>query len=1521
MVDNEAGNIQFFRMLRLFLLAGLIVSLSAATSRAAPHAVIIHGERYYGSEQTMPDLAATLEKEHGFTTTVLTSPEGSMALPDLTVLDEADLLVLYIRFREANGEQLARLHKWFEDGKPVVAFRTSSHGIAEKKGWFVPYFGGHFKAHAGGDAGLTAVVAPGAGGHPVLDGVGPVLRLKHGGLYNAQPLSDHARPLLLGKTSDLPGEPVAWTAEYKPGQRLFYTSLGTKEDFEEPGFQKLVRNACRWCSGLTESENAGEKVAHSYPAPSVKSPPVGSTVLLGPETFAFAHYDPSVPPRSIAIDKTADTTSGGPVFKKARWESKDGVAVARPGFGDIVSDRPVGDATVHVEFLIPADASGESTPAAFRGNSGVYIDGKYEIQIVDSFGKKKTDDRYTCGALFGVAAPLKNACKAPGEWQELDVSVRHLEVGVEISAWLNGELIHDRVRVVEPTVYGFKEPRSQPPSKKGAVVFNRKQSAKLDLNKDFTIITRFRTEVGGPLFSKISRDGEHEKNDKVLYVGDDALFYDIGWVGTIEVDRDVSDGDWHTVAVRGKKGEVDVFVDGEHEESREEFAAPDSADRVIKLGRSPPDFPNGEAGAPSVFDGVIGDCRMFAEALSDEDIELATASEPVERVKPVLKWGNPNAPPTDNEVGGPLRLQADTSAVRFANIWTSPLGNVDHAGLINAWNDEGFARGKRIYDGLCIVCHGNLEKKGTLPTSRPFWKDPFKNGSDPHSLYLTMKNGFEQMPPQPWLTASQAYDVIHYIREELVKPNNASQYFKVTDEYLAGLPKGVAGEEPLTKEQIDFAKGPKYLRMDFGPMLDWTYEVAPDNIAYKGIAIRLDEGAGGVSRGRAWMVYDHDTMRVAAAYSGNGFVDWKCIAFDQSHGTHPSIVGEKAFVNPVGPGWAHPETGAWEDPRFRGRDDKPYGPLPRDWAHFKGQYLHGNKIVLKYTVGDAEILEMPVLESVSPSVVYSRVLNIGKSSNDLKLRLAPEETGTALAGSLEGQPVSIDLVGGFRVLHVPAEKTPLNIKVLCGAIDPGAVQIAAFAAEPAEDLSRYTKGGPARWTETVETEGRQGEGGDDPFVVDEIICPHDNPYGSWMRIGGFDFLPDGKRAVVATWLGDVWIVDGIDGELGKHRWKRICTGLFQPLGVKVRNGEIYITCRDQLARLHDFNGDEEIDFVESFNNDHQVTEHFHEFAMGLQTDEEGNFYYAKSARHAKTALVAHHGTLLKVSADGETTEILANGFRAANGVCLNPDGTFIVTDQEGHWNPKNRINYVKRGGFYGNMFGYHDVTDSSDEAMEQPLCWITNAFDRSPGELMWVPENAAWGPLNGHLLNLSYGMGRVFVVPHEKIRGQAQGGMCSVGLDFPTGIMRGRFHSDNGQLYATGMFAWAGNKHKDGSFYRIRYTEKPALLPVKLQALPGRMRVILSDPVDRQAATELGRYAVKIWRLKRTRNYGSKHYNERSLDIESVTVSEDGQSMDLHIPQLAPTWCMEIRMGLKGVDGNEVERVIHNTVHQLGSLK
>jgi len=326
--------------------------------------------------------------------------------------------------------------------------------------------------------------------------------------------------------------------------------------------------------------------------------------------------------------------------------------------------------------------------------------------------------------------------------------------------------------------------------------------------------------------------------------------------------------------------------------------------------------------------------------------------------------------------------------------------------------------------------------------------------------------------------------------------------------------------------------------------------------------------------------------------------------------------------------------------------------------------------------------------------------------------------------------------------------------------------------------------------------------------------------------------------------------------------------------------------------------------------------------MGLQTDAEGNFYYAKSGRHALKAVVPHHGTLLRISKDGTQTDILATGFRAANGVCLNPDGSFVVTDQEGFWNPKNRINWVTldpsgKPKFYGNMFGYTDVTDESDSAMEPPLCWITNAFDRSPAELLWVTSDR-WGPLKGALLNLSYGYGKVFLVPHERVRGTMQGGMIELPLPaFPTGVMRGRFHPTDGQLYLCGMFAWAGSATHPGGLYRLRATGQPMDLPIGLHALKSGLTLQFTERLDPDSI-DVKDIQIKTWSLKRTANYGSQHYDEQSLAIQNASLSADGKTLTLHIPDLRPTWCMEIKYALRSAAEDRGCGVIQNAIHELG---
>src|SRR5262249_41973209 len=149
------------------------------------------------------------------------------------------------------------------------------------------------------------------------------------------------------------------------------------------------------------------------------------------------------------------------------------------------------------------------------------------------------------------------------------------------------------------------------------------------------------------------------------------------------------------------------------------------------------------------------------------------------------------------------------------------------------------------------------------------------------------------------------------------------------------------------------------------------------------------------------------------------------------------------------------------------------------------------------------------------------------------------------------------------------------------------------------------------------------------------------------------------------------------------------------------------------------------------------------------------------------------------------------------------------------------------------------------------------------------------------------------------------------------GVMRGRFHPKNGQLYLCGMFAWAGDRTQPGGFYRLRYTGKPVCLPIGLLARRTGMALSFSGDLDKDAAGDPSRYAVKVWSLKRTATYGSDHIDEHPLRVSGAVVSEDGRAVFLEIPDLRPTAGMEISYSLRGAGGEAVEGSIHNTVHRL----
>ena len=127
--------------------------------------------------------------------------------------------------------------------------------------------------------------------------------------------------------------------------------------------------------------------------------------------------------------------------------------ISSPSKGDIVTEKLFGSHKLHIDFQIPSEP--EWVSDRFRGTGGVFVAGCYEIEL--RTGTSDVLPEYRCGALAGIKAPdIDFQCEAD-KWYELEVEFEITDGVAIISAWIDGEKIHDGVALTEPTPRGFME--------------------------------------------------------------------------------------------------------------------------------------------------------------------------------------------------------------------------------------------------------------------------------------------------------------------------------------------------------------------------------------------------------------------------------------------------------------------------------------------------------------------------------------------------------------------------------------------------------------------------------------------------------------------------------------------------------------------------------------------------------------------------------------------------------------------------------------------------------------------------------------------------------------------------------------------------------------------------------------------------------------------------------------------------------------------------------------------------------
>ena len=299
------------------------------------HVVLVAGDdAEYHSEEALPALAKILAVHHGFTCTVLFSinpedgtidPRAKGNIPGLEALKIADLLILFIRWRDLPDEQMKQFVDYFQSGRPIIAIRTGTHPFElktsktyEKWSWnsTVPGWEGGFGrkvlgetwvAHHGehGKQSTRAWFASGAAGNPLLHGISDGEIWVPTEVYEVRlPMLETCRPLLVGQTlswlspegkpvagKNDPMLPVAWTntftTESGKAARVFTSTMGAADDLESGALRRLFVNAAYWATGMESAIPAKANVAF-----------VGE---YNPHSFLNEIYTAGLKPSDLAI--------------------------------------------------------------------------------------------------------------------------------------------------------------------------------------------------------------------------------------------------------------------------------------------------------------------------------------------------------------------------------------------------------------------------------------------------------------------------------------------------------------------------------------------------------------------------------------------------------------------------------------------------------------------------------------------------------------------------------------------------------------------------------------------------------------------------------------------------------------------------------------------------------------------------------------------------------------------------------------------------------------------------------------------------------------------------------------------------------------------------------------------------------------------------------------------------------------------------------------------------------------------
>lgn len=391
------------------------------------------------------------------------------------------------------------------------------------------------------------------------------------------------------------------------------------------------------------------------------------------------------------------------------------------------------------------------------------------------------------------------------------------------------------------------------------------------------------------------------------------------------------------------------------------------------------------------------------------------------------------------------------------------------------------------------------------------------------------------------------------------------------------------------------------------------------------------------------------------------------------------------------------------------------------------------------------------------------------------------------------------------------------------------------------------------------------------------------------RVGGIDFLSENEM-LVCTWdeLGPVYKVSNFRSEdPSQIKVEMIASGLAEPLGIKVVDGEIYVLQKQELTKLIDNDGDGLIDEYETIADDWTVSANFHEFAFGL-VYKDGYFYGALATDILPGGASAQpqpqdRGKVLKVSKETGEVELIASGLRTPNGIGIGVDDEIFVADNQGDWLPASKINHIREGAWYGSRSV--DPEGTKDMVQDEPVVWLPqDEIGNSPSTPLYIDK----GPYAGQMIHCEVthgGVKRVFV---EKINNNYQGVVFRFSQGIEAGVNRLAWAPDGSLLL--GGIGVSGNWGQTGKLnyglQRMVYNGASVFEMLSVSARSNGFEIEFTEPIKDGQNISAEDFLIERFYFKPTPKYGGPKMDLTELKPKNFYLSDDRKKIFIELDGL-----------------------------------